>query len=107
MIQPDLPNVLHNFNFDINPGEKVDDLTSYDENLTNQQTLDQYSRKNGSGKSTLALSFFRFVEPTEGRILADGVDTSKFGLTDLHSRLTIILRMFIHFRPDFLISWLT
>lgn len=46
--------------------------------------------RTGSGKSTLALSFFRFVEATQGRILVDGIDTSKIGLTDLRSRLTII-----------------
>jgi hypothetical protein len=45
----------------------------------------------------LALSFFRFVEPTEGRILVDGVDISKIGLTDLRSRLTIIPRMLVLF----------
>ncbi|OSD05140.1 multidrug resistance-associated ABC transporter [Trametes coccinea BRFM310] len=70
---PDLPNVLHNLNFEIQPGEKVGVLG-----------------RTGSGKSTLALSFFRFVEPTEGRILVDGLDISKIGLTDLRSRLTII-----------------
>ncbi|KAI0331721.1 multidrug resistance-associated ABC transporter [Cubamyces sp. BRFM 1775] len=70
---PDLPNVLHNLDFEIRPGEKVGVLG-----------------RTGSGKSTLALSFFRFVEPTEGRILVDGLDISKIGLTDLRSRLTII-----------------
>ncbi|EIW54849.1 ATP-binding cassette transporter [Trametes versicolor FP-101664 SS1] len=70
---PDLPNVLHNLNFEIRPGEKVGVLG-----------------RTGSGKSTLALSFFRFVEPTEGRILIDGLDISKIGLTDLRSKLTII-----------------
>ncbi|KAI0821920.1 multidrug resistance-associated ABC transporter [Trametes gibbosa] len=70
---PDLPNVLHNLNFEIEPGEKVGVLG-----------------RTGSGKSTLALSFFRFVEPTEGRILVDGLDISKIGLTDLRSKLTII-----------------
>ncbi|KAI9068084.1 multidrug resistance-associated ABC transporter [Trametes sanguinea] len=70
---PDLPNVLHNLNFEIRPGEKVGVLG-----------------RTGSGKSTLALSFFRFVEPAEGRILVDGLDISKIGLTDLRSRLTII-----------------
>lgn len=73
--QPDLPNVLHNLNFEIRPGEKVGVLG-----------------RTGSGKSTLALSFFRFVEPTEGRILVDGLDISKIGLTDLRSKLTIIPR---------------
>ncbi|OBZ67849.1 ATP-dependent bile acid permease [Grifola frondosa] len=70
---PDLPNVLHNLNFEIKPGEKVGVLG-----------------RTGSGKSTLALSFFRFVEPTEGRILVDDIDISTIGLTDLRSRLTII-----------------
>ncbi|KJA25547.1 hypothetical protein HYPSUDRAFT_37542 [Hypholoma sublateritium FD-334 SS-4] len=70
---PELPNVLHNLNFEIKPGEKVGILG-----------------RTGSGKSTLALSFFRFVEATQGRILVDGIDTSKIGLTDLRSRLTII-----------------
>ncbi|KZT01063.1 multidrug resistance-associated ABC transporter [Laetiporus sulphureus 93-53] len=70
---PDLPNVLHNLTFRIEPGEKVGVLG-----------------RTGSGKSTLALSFFRFVEPTEGRILIDGLDISKMGLTDLRGKLTII-----------------
>ncbi|KAJ7126233.1 P-loop containing nucleoside triphosphate hydrolase protein [Mycena epipterygia] len=46
--------------------------------------------RTGSGKSTLALSFFRFVEPTEGKIVVDGLDIAQVGLTDLRSRLTII-----------------
>ncbi|KAF9484310.1 multidrug resistance-associated ABC transporter [Pholiota conissans] len=70
---PELPDVLHHLNFEIKPGEKIGILG-----------------RTGSGKSTLALSFFRFVEATQGRILVDGVDTSKIGLTDLRSRLTII-----------------
>ena len=73
--QPDLPDVLHNITFTVNPGEKIGILG-----------------RTGSGKSTLALSFFRFVEATEGRIVVDGVDIAKIGLTDLRSRLTIIPR---------------
>lgn len=38
----------------------------------------------------MALSFFRFVEAAEGRIVIDGLDISKIGLTDLRSRMTII-----------------
>ncbi|ESK87928.1 atp-binding cassette transporter [Moniliophthora roreri MCA 2997] len=70
---PELPDVLHRLNFEIRPGEKVGILG-----------------RTGSGKSTLALSFFRFVEATEGRILVDDIDIAKIGLTDLRSRLTII-----------------
>ncbi|KAJ2928533.1 hypothetical protein H1R20_g8544, partial [Candolleomyces eurysporus] len=70
---PDLPDVLHHLNFEIRPGEKVGILG-----------------RTGSGKSTLALSLFRFVEPTQGRIVVDGVDISKIGLADLRGKLTII-----------------
>ncbi|KAG9313459.1 hypothetical protein JVU11DRAFT_5783 [Chiua virens] len=70
---PELPNVLHHLNFEVLPGEKVGILG-----------------RTGSGKSTLALSFFRFVEATEGKIMIDGVDISQIGLTDLRSKITII-----------------
>ncbi|KAG9104879.1 hypothetical protein FRC06_006704 [Ceratobasidium sp. 370] len=70
---PTLPNVLHGLTFDIQARSKIGVLG-----------------RTGSGKSTLALSFFRFVEATEGRIMIDGVDISKIGITDLRSRLTII-----------------
>lgn len=90
-IQPELPDVLHNLTFTISAGERVGILG-----------------RTGCGKSTLgkvyvysyesvltlpsALSFFRFVEASEGRILIDDLDISKLGLTDLRSRLTIIPR---------------
>ena len=79
LFQPELPPVLHGLNFEIKPGEKVVILG-----------------RTGSGKSTLALSFFRFVEPSEGRIVIDGVDITKIGLTDLRSKLTIIPRTSAH-----------
>ncbi|KAI9357777.1 phosphatidyl serine synthase-domain-containing protein [Pilaira anomala] len=46
--------------------------------------------RTGSGKSTLAMSLFRFMDPTEGKILVDGIDIHSIGLDDLRSRLTII-----------------
>ncbi|KAF8507555.1 multidrug resistance-associated ABC transporter [Gautieria morchelliformis] len=69
----DLPDVLHNLTFTLHPGERVGILG-----------------RTGCGKSTLALSFFRFVEASRGRVIIDGLDISKLGLTDLRSRLTII-----------------
>lgn len=63
--------MLHSISFEVQPGEKVGVLG-----------------RTGSGKSTLALSFFRFVEATEGRIVIDGLDLAKIGLSDLRSRLS-------------------
>lgn len=45
VMQPDLPNVLHNLNFEIGPGEKVD-LVPLMKTWTYLQYLDRYSRKN-------------------------------------------------------------
>ncbi|CAO3612277.1 unnamed protein product [Cunninghamella blakesleeana] len=70
---PELPSVLHGISFDVQPGEKIGIVG-----------------KTGSGKSSLALSMFRFMEPSEGTILIDGVDITQLSLYDLRSRLTII-----------------
>ncbi|KZP24945.1 hypothetical protein FIBSPDRAFT_734834, partial [Athelia psychrophila] len=66
---PELLNVLHNWNFEIKPGEKRGVLG-----------------RTGSGRSTLALSFFRFIEATNGCNL----DIAHIGLTDLRTKPTII-----------------
>ncbi|KAJ7161288.1 P-loop containing nucleoside triphosphate hydrolase protein [Mycena crocata] len=70
---PDLPSVLQNLSFTINPSEKIGVVG-----------------RTGSGKSTLALSLLRMVEPAGGRIVVDGVDISKIGLEDLRTRITIV-----------------
>ncbi|KAF6756229.1 multidrug resistance-associated ABC transporter [Ephemerocybe angulata] len=70
---PDLPAVLHDVSFTLKAGERVGLLG-----------------RTGSGKSTLAMSILRFVDPTEGKIIIDGIDISTIGVHDLRSRLTFI-----------------
>ncbi|KAF9259759.1 hypothetical protein L218DRAFT_873993 [Marasmius fiardii PR-910] len=70
---PDLPDVLHDVSFTLRAGERVGLLG-----------------RTGSGKSTLAMSVLRFVDPSSGRILIDGIDISMIGTYDLRSRLTFI-----------------
>ena len=36
------------------------------------------------------MTLFRMVEPCGGAVIIDGVDTSKVGLTDLRSRLSLV-----------------
>ncbi|KAL8276389.1 hypothetical protein RQP46_011187 [Phenoliferia psychrophenolica] len=69
----DLPPVLKNVSFKILPKEKVG-----------------ICGRTGSGKSTLGLSFFRFIEPSSGRIVIDGIDINTLSLPELRSRLTIV-----------------
>ncbi|SCU78688.1 LAME_0A05358g1_1 [Lachancea meyersii CBS 8951] len=65
--------VLKNLSFDIKPQEKIGIVG-----------------RTGAGKSTLSLALFRILEPSEGRLIIDGVDISKIGLFDLRSNLAII-----------------
>ncbi|XP_042494781.1 ABC transporter C family member 10-like isoform X2 [Macadamia integrifolia] len=46
--------------------------------------------RTGSGKTTLISALFRLVEPTDGKIIVDGLDISKIGLHDLRSCIGII-----------------
>ncbi|KAK9451809.1 P-loop containing nucleoside triphosphate hydrolase protein [Limtongia smithiae] len=46
--------------------------------------------RTGAGKSSLTLALFRMIEPVDGHIDIDNVDTSVIGLSDLRHRLAII-----------------
>ncbi|KAJ6542780.1 multidrug resistance-associated ABC transporter [Mycena capillaripes] len=70
---PDLPAVLHDISFELKAGERIGLVG-----------------RTGSGKSTLAMSLLRFVDPSNGRIIIDGIDISTIGIHDLRSRITFI-----------------
>ncbi|KJH41335.1 ABC transporter, ATP-binding protein [Dictyocaulus viviparus] len=46
--------------------------------------------RTGAGKSSVTLALFRVIEPSEGRIIIDGIDIADIGLHDLRNHLTII-----------------
>lgn len=71
--RPNTPLVLKGITLDIEGGEKVGVVG-----------------RTGSGKSTLIQVLFRLVEPSEGRIIIDGIDICTLGLHDLRSRFGII-----------------
>lgn len=65
--------VLKNINLDIKPREKIGVVG-----------------RTGAGKSSLTLALFRIIEPTNGNISIDNLNTSTIGLLDLRRRLAII-----------------
>ncbi|KAM6551932.1 hypothetical protein CsatB_001740 [Cannabis sativa] len=71
--RPGLPPVLHGLSFEISPTEKLGIVG-----------------RTGAGKSSMLNVLFRIVEMEKGRILIDGCDICKLGLTDLRKILSII-----------------
>ncbi|XP_015846686.3 ATP-binding cassette sub-family C member 10 [Peromyscus maniculatus bairdii] len=71
--RPGLPNALDRVTFRVEPGEKLGIVG-----------------RTGSGKSSLFLVLFRLLEPSAGRVLLDGVDTSQLELAELRSQLAVI-----------------
>lgn len=66
--RPGLPNALDRVTFRVEPGEKLGIVG-----------------RTGSGKSSLFLVLFRLLEPSAGRVLLDGMDTSQLELAELRS----------------------
>lgn len=54
--------------------------------------------ENGAGKTTLVKLLSRLYEPTEGRILLDGVDLRNYDLEDLRANIGIIFQDYIRFQ---------
>ncbi|KAF1981153.1 ABC transporter family protein [Aulographum hederae CBS 113979] len=71
--RPGLDLVLKNINLSIKAHEKIGVVG-----------------RTGAGKSSLTLSLFRIIEPAEGHISIDHLNTSNIGLLDLRRRLAII-----------------
>lgn len=53
--------------------------------------------ENGAGKTTIVKLLARMYDPTEGRILLDGVDIRQFGLESYRKRIGVIFQDFVRF----------
>lgn len=72
--------VLQNFNFSIEPGERI-----------------ALIGENGQGKTTVVKLITRLYDPTEGQILLDGVDLRDYSLEDLHHEMGVIFQDFMRY----------
>jgi ATP-binding cassette subfamily B protein len=72
--------VLSNFNFKLSCGERV-----------------ALIGENGQGKTTIVKLITRLYDPTEGRILLDGIDLRDYDLADLHSEIGVIFQDFMRY----------
>jgi ATP-binding cassette, subfamily B, bacterial len=72
--------VLSNFNFTLEPGERI-----------------ALIGENGQGKTTIVKLITRLYDPTEGEILLDGVDLREYDLDDLHREMGVIFQDFMRY----------
>eukprot|EP01017_Pseudomicrothorax_dubius_P022892 TRINITY_DN2466_c0_g2_i8.p1 TRINITY_DN2466_c0_g2~~TRINITY_DN2466_c0_g2_i8.p1 ORF type:complete len:708 (-),score=238.61 TRINITY_DN2466_c0_g2_i8:747-2870(-) len=68
-----LPCILRNLSFAVNPGEKIGIVG-----------------RTGAGKSSIILSILRIIEPYNGSIIIDGANIADIGLFELRSNISII-----------------
>ena len=72
---------IRNLSFHLPPGEKL-----------------ALVGENGAGKTTLVKLLARLYEPTEGRILVEGVDIREYNLKQLRDNIGIIFQDYIRFQ---------
>jgi ATP-binding cassette subfamily B protein len=72
--------VLSNFSFTLRCGERV-----------------ALIGENGQGKTTVVKLITRLYDPTEGRILLDGIDLREYDLAGLHSEIGVIFQDFMRY----------
>ncbi len=72
---------LHHLNLKIGPEEKLALVGS-----------------NGAGKTTLVKLLTRLYEPTEGRILLDGVDLHDYDMAELRQHIGVIFQDFVRYQ---------
>jgi ATP-binding cassette subfamily B protein len=72
--------VLDQLDFRLEPGERV-----------------ALIGENGQGKTTLVKLMTRLYDPTEGRILLDGVDLRDYSIEDLQSQIGVIFQDFMRY----------
>lgn len=71
---------LRNLSFELKAGEKL-----------------ALVGENGAGKTTLVKLLARLYDPTEGRILIDGIDIKRFRLDSLRQNIGVIFQDFVRF----------
>ncbi|RPF50125.1 ABC transporter ATP-binding protein [Aquisalibacillus elongatus] len=67
--------VLKDINFEIKPGQTA-----------------AFVGHTGSGKSTIMNLLFRFYDPSDGKILIDGIDTQKYARQQIRQHIGIVLQ---------------
>ena len=72
--------ILSDFNFTLNPGDRV-----------------ALIGENGQGKTTMVKLITRLYDPTEGQVLLDGVDLREYDLTALHAEIGVIFQDFMRY----------
>jgi ATP-binding cassette, subfamily B, bacterial len=72
---------VRNLSFKLKPGEKL-----------------ALVGENGAGKTTLVKLLARLYDPTEGRILLDGIDLKEYSIDDLRSETGVIFQDFVKYQ---------